>query len=554
MADYLDICEYSVRVGEIEGRTMKNLLLFGAALILTACTSESIKTVDAVYMNGVVWTGDADTPEVSSFAVKDGEIVGIGDLKLDAEQSINLEGKFVMPGFIDNHVHFLEGGTALASVELRHAQTPEEFSTLISDFVASRPKDRWVLSGNWDHENWGGKLPHKDWIDSGTAETPVFVYRIDGHMALANSAALELAGIDKSTVSPEGGDIVRDADGEPTGILKDNALNLVIKAIPKPSKDETLDAFKLAQSHALSLGLTQVHAVTANPLETNMLDAFRYARAKDEMKIRMYALSPLEDWETTQALISDEGMGDDILRWGGLKALVDGALGSTTAWFYDVYTDSPDTNGFPIMKEIDLQDLVKEADEVGLKLAIHAIGDKAIDVLIDALEAAAGDEINARRYRIEHFQHPTMEAIERSAKHGIIASMQPYHAIDDGRWAEKRIGAERIKTTYAFRTILDAGGILTFGSDWPVAPLSPLDGVYAAVTRRTIDDANPDGWYPQEKITVEEALTAYTSANAYAGFEEDISGTLSVGKRADFVILSDDPRAIDPNKIPIPSV
>jgi len=529
---------------------MKNLLLFGAALMLTACTSESIKTVDAVYMNGVVWIGDADTPEVSSFAVKDGEIVGIGDLKLDAEQSINLEGKFVMPGFIDNHVHFLEGGTALASVELRHAQTPEEFSTLITDFVASRPKDRWVLSGNWDHENWGGILPHKDWIDSGTAETPVFVYRIDGHMALANSAALELAGIDKSTVSPEGGDIVRDADGEPTGILKDNALNLVIKAIPKPSKEEILDAFKLAQSHALSLGLTQVHAVTANPLETNMLDAFRYARAKDEMKIRMYALSPLEDWETTQALISDEGMGDDILRWGGLKALVDGALGSTTAWFYDVYTDSPDTNGFPIMKEIDLQDLVKEADEVGLKLAIHAIGDKAIDVLIDALEAAAGDEINARRYRIEHFQHPTMEAIERSAKHGIIASMQPYHAIDDGRWAEKRIGAERIKTTYAFRTILDAGGILTFGSDWPVAPLSPLDGVYAAVTRRTIDDANPGGWYPEEKITVEEALTAYTSANAYAGFEEDISGTLSVGKRADFVILSDDPRAIDPNKIP----
>jgi predicted amidohydrolase YtcJ len=326
-------------------------------------------------------------------------------------------------------------------------------------------------------------------------------------------------------------------------------MDLVFAAIPSMSAEEKLTAFELAQSHALSLGLTEVHAVTNGPMDAAMLDVFHLAHERGLMKIRVYALTPIDSWESTRDLVAKEGYGDDLLRWGALKGFVDGSLGSTTAWFYEPFTDVPETSGFPLGDPDTLKAIMAEADAAGLKLAIHAIGDKAIDVLIENMRAVAGTDINSRRYRIEHFQHPSSAAIEKAAESGIIASMQPYHAIDDGRWAEKRIGPERIKTTYAFRSILDAGVVLSFGSDWPVAPLSPIEGVYAAVTRRTIDGLNPDGWQPQEKITVEEALSAYTVANAYSGFEEDRAGTLEAGKRADFVMLSDDPRTIDPAEI-----
>ena len=539
---------------------MKNAIALFVACTLSACGTDSsapqdaartdaAQAADTLYSNGVIWTGAKGAPDATVMAIKDGVVTYVGDgkaVRIAAKQAIDLEGRFVMPGFIDNHVHFLEGGAALASVDLRDAKTPEAFSKRIIDYAATLPAGRWVLNGNWDHEWWGGELPRKEWIDEATADTPVFVVRLDGHMALANSAALRLAGIDAATATPEGGKIVRDKNGEPTGILKDNAMNLVFAVLPTPSDDEVLKAFELAQSHALSLGLTQVHAVTANPNETAMLGAFRLAHDRGAMKIRIYALTPIEHWQSARDFLAAEGEGDDILRWGGLKGFVDGSLGSTTAWFYDPYSDTPETSGFPLTDPATLKTLIADADAAGLKLAVHAIGDKAIDVLIDDMRETAGADIASRRYRIEHFQHPSSTAIKNVAASGIIASMQPYHAIDDGRWAEERIGPDRIKTTYAFRSILDAGVILTFGSDWPVAPLSPIEGVYAAVTRRTIDGANPDGWQPQEKITVEEALTAYTATNAYAGFEEDKAGTLEMDKRADFVILSDDPRAVDP--------
>jgi len=454
-----------------------------------------------------------------------------------------------MPGFIDNHVHFLDGGAALASVDLRDAATPEEFTKRIIDYAGTLPQGRWVLNGNWDHEWWGGELPRKEWIDAATPDTPVFIHRLDGHMALANSAALKLAGVDAATATPDGGEIVHDASGEPTGILKDNAMDLVFAAIPPMSTDEKLAVFELAQSHALSLGLTEVHAVTNGPMDAEMLDAFRLAHDRGLMKIRIYALTPIDNWESARDRVAREGYGDELLRWGGLKGFVDGSLGSTTAWFYEPFTDVPETSGFPLGDPESLKATMADADAAGLKLAIHAIGDKAIDVLIENMRAIAGADIKSRRYRIEHFQHPSTAAIEKAGESGIIASMQPYHAIDDGRWAEKRIGSERIKTTYAFRSLLDAGVILSFGSDWPVAPLSPLAGVYAAVTRQTIDGLNPDGWQAQEKITVEEALSAYTAANAYSGFEEDRAGTLEAGKRADFAMLSDDPRTVVPADI-----
>ncbi len=537
---------------------MRQIALLFALGLLTACgehnpsapPTKTEVTVDTVYRNATIWTGTDDVASV--FAVKDGRIAYLGNdqsINFVAKANVDLGGRFVMPGFIDNHVHFFEGGAGLASVQLRDAKTPEAFSERIVDYAKSLPDGRWVLSGNWDHEQWGGELPRRDWIDADTGDTPVFVFRLDGHMALANSAALALAGIDAATPTPAGGEIVRDNNGEPTGVLKGTAMNPVLDILPKLTDDELMEQFQAAQSHAFSVGLTQVHAVVAGPTETGMLDAFRTAEQREVMKIRVTAYGPIESWQSvaTRANALNDG---GRLRIGGVKGLVDGSLGSTTAWFYEPYSDQPDTSGLPLIQPGDLGTLISNADAAGLQLAIHAIGDRAIDNLIDELQATAGDAVKERRYRIEHFQHPSATAIERAAQAGIIASAQPYHAIDDGRWAEQRIGPERLKTTYAFRSILDAGGLLSFGSDWPVAPLAPLEGIYAAVTRRTTDGANPNGWVPQEKITVEEALAAYTATNAYAGFSDDETGTLVQGKQADFIVLSADPRQVPAIEIP----
>lgn len=541
--------------------TRLRTFFLGAALTFAAACNApppdaGARTIEAdrVYVNGVVWTGVPGAADASVVALRDGRIAYVGDgesvdFEVEPEGRIDLGGRFLMPGFIDNHVHFFWGGAALASVDLRNAATPEEFTKRIVDYAATLPDGRWVQSGNWDHQLWGGELPQKDWIDEGTGDTPVFVLRLDGHMGLANSAALELAGITAATESPAGGEIVRDEAGEPTGILKDNAMSLVAKAIPAPSENEMLELFELAQTHALSLGLTQVHAMTGSPSERNHLDYFRLARERGLAKLRIHAYMPLEHWAWMTEYVAREGHGDDVLRWGGLKGFVDGSLGSATAWFREPFLNDPDNTGFPLTEPERLRELIENADAAGRRLAIHAIGDRAIDELIADMRAAAGDEVSERRFRIEHYQHPTRAAIEATADAGIIASAQPYHAIDDGRWLEDYIGAERARTTYAFRSILDTGAILTFGSDWPVAPLAPLDGVYAAVARRTIDGANPDGWQPQEKITVEEALVAYTRNNAYAVFEEDQGGTLEIGKRADLVVLSADPRRVAPERI-----
>lgn len=522
------------------------LLLF--TVLLAACQPpQGTMSVDAVYSNGVIWTGAENASDGKVMAIDNGQIAFIGQNlpdNISSDQMFDLGGRFVMPGFMDNHVHFMEGGAALASVELRDAKTPEAFKQRIIDYAKDLPEDRWILNGNWDQTQWGGELPHKNWVDQETPHVPVYVIRIDGHMALANSAALRAAGITRDTPDPSGGLIMRNVAGEPTGILKGNALNLVLSVIPAPSEDELMEQFSLAQNHALSLGLTKVHAVTAYPTETTMLDIFKMAKANGIMKIRAQVSTPIEAWQKMEDAVTDNGRGDDQLKWGGIKGFIDGSLGARTAWMYDPYTDDPNSTGLPLNDPKELSSWMQGADDAGLELSIHALGDKGIDMVMSQMKAVAGDDIRSRRYRIEHFQHPTKDAIKRLADTGIIASMQPYHAIDDGRWAEDRIGAERLQTTYAFRSILDAGAILTFGSDWPVAPLSPIKGVYGAVTRRTLDGANPDGWIAQQKISVEEALTAYTRTNAYSFKEEDVAGSLEAGKRADFIILSADPRKV----------
>ncbi len=533
-------------------RTFKSGLVLAG--LLAGCAIEP-KPADLILTGGVVWTGAPGVEAGTAVAIGEGQVLHVGsDVEVrrflgPGTRAIALDGRMVVPGFIDNHTHFMGGGFQLGSVELRDAATPAEFARRIGAFARTRPAGRWIIGGDWDHELWGGALPRREWIDSLTREHPVFVSRLDGHMGLANGLALELAGIARETPDPDGGTIVRDPrTGEPTGVLKDAAMALVHRVMPAPTEAELDEAFDRAQAHALARGVTLVDDMGA----WSHLETYRRARRSGRLKLRIYAFVPLASWERLRDYVAREGSGDSRLRWGGLKGFVDGSLGSTTAWFYEPYADAPGTAGLLTTDTASLRRWIREADAAGFHVAVHAIGDRANDWLLDAFAAAA--EANGqrdRRFRIEHAQHLTREAIARFAGLGVIASMQPYHAIDDGRWAEKRIGPERIRTTYAFRDLLDADARLTFGSDWTVAPLDPLLGIYAAVTRRTIDGTNPDGWVPEQKVTVEQALRAYTSDNAaYASFVAAQLGTLEPDKRADLVVLSENLIAVDPVRIP----
>ncbi len=525
-------------------------------LLLLPMGTALAQAPDAVYTNARIWTGNPAQPWAEALAVGGEAVLDVGPaarveaLAGAATRRVDLAGRLVVPGFIDNHTHFLAGGFQLASVDLRDAETPEAFARRLGAFAATLPEGRWITGGDWDHERWGGALPRRDWIDSLTAGHPVFVSRLDGHMALANSAALERAGVTAATPDPDGGAIVRDpATGEPTGVLKDEAMALVRRVLPDPPEAELDEALERAMAHALAHGVTQVHDMGSLGGWTD-LAVYRRAREAGRLRLRLYAFVPLGTWPRLADYVRENGRGDGWLRWGGLKGFVDGSLGSTTAWFYAPYDDAPETAGLLVTDTTALRRYILQADAAGLHLAVHAIGDRANDWLLERYaEAVARNGPRDRRFRIEHAQHLAPAAIERFARQGVLPSMQPYHAIDDGRWAEKRIGPVRIQTTYAFRALLDAGARLSFGSDWTVAPISPLEGIYAAVTRRTLDGANPGGWVPQQKIGVEEALRAYTAANAYAGFQEARLGTLEPGKWADFVVLSGNLFALDPVEI-----
>jgi predicted amidohydrolase YtcJ len=513
--------------------------------------SASGQVADLTLTGGRIWYGpDAAVtgPEApTAIAVADGRILAVGS-DTDIERltgpetvRVDLKGRRVVPGLMDAHTHFVEGGFELASVQLRDASTPGEFARRIGAFAAAHPGE-WVTGGTWDHELWGGELPRKDWIDSLTPSTPVFVSRLDGHMGLANAVALDLAGITADTPDPPGGTIVRDAQGQPTGVLKDAAQSLVGRVTPQRSQAELDRALEAAIAHAVERGVTMITDMgTWNGHET-----YRRAAERGALPIRVYSVVPISTRKRLVAFMEREGRGDDRLFWGGVKAFVDGSLGSTTAWFYEPYEDEPTTSGLMVTDTAELREAILDADAAGLQLIVHAIGDRANDWLLDVFgDARTANGVRDRRARIEHAQHLTPESIRRIAADDVIASMQPYHAIDDGRWAEKRIGPDRIKTTYAFRDLEDVGARVAFGSDWTVAPLAPLEGIYAAVTRRTLDGANPSGWVPEQKVTVAEALTAYTRTNAYAAFLETKLGTLEPGTYADLVVLSGDVLTID---------
>lgn len=510
-------------------------------LLLAACSEKA----DLVITGGSLWTGTTTgLAQPGAVAVKAGRVLAVGDSVEVARfvgkqtQVIHAAGGLVMPGFADGHTHFVDGGFQLASVDLRDAATPREFTRRLGEFARRLRPGEWILGGDWDHELWpGAPLPRRAWIDSVTPLNPVFVSRLDGHMALANSAAIRAARVDRHTLTPAGGEIPRDQSGEPLGIFKDQAMPLIYAAIPDPSPERRDSATARALAHAASLGVTAIAHMSAS---WGDLASYRRLQAAGRLTARIAVFLPLESWRAVAESLA-AFPGDDMLRIGGVKGYMDGSAGSRTAYFFESFSDSAGYSGIMTNSEAEMRSWIGAADSAGLHVAVHAIGDRANALLLDVYDSVArAHGERDRRFRIEHAQHLRPDEIQRFHRLGVIASVQPYHAIDDGRWLFKRIGAARSRYTYAFRSLIDAEARLAFGSDWTVGPLDPIAGVYAAVTRRTLDGANPDGWVPEEKVTVAEALRAYTTGNAYGLFAESLWGTIAPQFMADIVVLDRD--------------
>ena len=539
-------------------RQTKLLVILIASMSLTAVhANDSPLTPDLVIVNASIHTMDESQPTAAAVAVLGNRIVTLGTtpeiraLAGSKTRLIDASGKTVLPGFNDAHVHWLSGGFSITNVNLRDTKSTEEFARRLGDYAKKLPQGRWILGGDWDHEKWPGTpLPTRQMIDAVTQANPVFVNRTDGHMALANTAALKQAGVTKETKDVPGGVIVKDPQtGEPTGILKDAAMSLVEKVIPENSFEEKLAAGRAATEFAASVGVTSVTDMSAG----DDVGLYQYMLEHGELKTRIYAIRSIVSWETLARTGVRGAFGSDVLRIGGLKGFADGSLGSSTAFFFEPFSDTPNTRGLlfdQMLPEGIMLKRVLGADKAGLHVMIHAIGDEANLRILDIYKQVA--EQNGprdRRFRIEHAQHLRPSEIPRFGREHVIASMQPYHQADDGRWCDKRIGPARAKGTYAFRTLLDTGAVLAFGSDWTVAPLNPFEGIKAAVTRQTLDGKHPDGWVPEQKITLDEAVRAYTVGSAYAEFADKVKGTLTKGKLADLVMVDRDLYKTDPSEI-----
>jgi predicted amidohydrolase YtcJ len=545
------------RTSHALGIGMKFVVLLVICLWGCGLPAQSKLAADLIITNAKVWTVDKAHPTAQAVAVLGDRIIAVGSnadvdvLRGHDTKVIDAGGKLVLPGFNDAHVHFVNGGLQLESVQLNDATSKEEFVRRIAEQAKRTPKGEWIQGGDWDETKWSPlSLPTKELIDAVTPDNPVFVSRYDGHSALANSAALRLAGITSQTPDPPGGVIVRDTRGNPSGDLKDAATDLVFKVIPPLSHEHRLRAVRRALQYAASLGVTSVQNMDPDYADIAVYAELLQSR---ELTTRIYA-APLIDQVDDQVKIGiRHAFGGPSLRIGAVKAFADGSLGSRTAYFFEPFSDEPGNHGLlgEEMQPLSLMhDRMMKADAAGLQICTHAIGDQAISIVLDLyadLVKAHGE--TDRRLRIEHAQHMAAKDFDRFAKLNVIASVQPYQAIDDGRWAESYIGHDRASRTYAFRTFLNHRVLLAFGTDWDVAPLNPILTIYAAVTRATLDGKNPDGWFPEQKLTVTEAVEAYTMGSAYAEFQENAKGSITPGKLADMVVLSDDIFSVDPAKI-----
>lgn len=507
------------------------------------------------FVNGNVYTVNPKQPLAEAVFVTGDKITFVGTnaevKKLTDPQTevIDLEGKFLLPGFIDNHTHFSDGGFYLLGIDLRNAKSTTEFKKILKEYN-EKNKLSWITGGYWDHEAWEVKdLPTKEMIDEAVSSTPVFISRFDGHMGVANSAALKIAGITKDTKSPSGGMIVKDPKtGEPSGVLKDDAMNLVLDKIPAPTDAEYEAAILRALREANEHGFTSIQDMTPK----KEYEIYKKFEKENKLTCRIYTRTPISEYKSLIEAGVKAGDGSNFVKVGSLKAFADGSLGSSTALFFEHYENEPLNKGLAMENVTNgtLRKWALDADKHGLQLCIHAIGDSANYLMLQLFDEIVKTNPKwDRRFRIEHAQHVRFSDIAKFKELGVIASVQPYHCIDDGVWAEKRIGKERIKYTYPFKSFIDNGINICFGSDWYVAPLNAIYGIYAAVTRRTLDDKNPNGWIPEQKISIEDAIKCYTINNAYAAFEENIKGSIEAGKLADFVLLNENLLKVAPEKI-----
>lgn len=541
----------------------RNFLLPIALLFLAHPTLHSQGGANLLLVDGKVWTVDPSHPQTEAIAIRGDRILATGTtadmMKLATPDAkvIQLHGRLVLPGFNDAHVHIQMGGANLVGVHLTDTRSQAEFRDRIAAYAKTIPKGAWILNGLWDQQRWSPvALPTHQLIDDVTADNPVAVARTDLHMILANAYAMKLAGVDRNTKDIPGGVILRDADGNPTGIFKDAAKDLILAAVPAATEADMERYFLATQKVAAENGVTSVQDMAVAPGDSTgplKLQALESLARQGKLNLRVAECLSLTFGKQMSDLGIEANFGNELYHVGCLKSFVDGGLGASTAWFTAPYSDNPSNYGIAsdtMLHPEQMYAAFKLADQAGLQLITHAIGDRANHAILDFYERLEKDDgPRDRRARIEHAQTLLPTDIPRFAQLHVIASVQPYHAIDDGRWAAVRIGPERIKTTYAFRSLMDSGAVVAFGSDWPVAPLAPLVGIYAAVTRRTIDGKNPNGWMPQEKISVAQAVQAYTVNAAYAEGEEKLKGAIEAGQLADIVVLSRDIFNIAPEEI-----
>jgi predicted amidohydrolase YtcJ len=503
---------------------------------------------DLVLRNGEIITIDKNNPRSEAVAIKGDRIIAVGSNKdidryvdIDVTKIIELEGKLVVPGFIDAHVHFESGGESLMEINLSGVTTLEEIQKRIKEKINEVGEGKWIYGRGWDHEIFlGGKWPTKELIDVVSPKNPVVLTRVDGHSCLVNSSVLKISRITKNTPDPPAGKIVKDPiTGEPTGILKESAQKLIKS--PQPSEMERYEtrkkAIKLAINESARLGVTGIHNLTGD------FEIFQELLNNNELKVRVYACASItKDTKTLKTYKEWQKKFENnnhMIKFGYLKVFIDGSLGSGTAAFFEPYTDDPTTTGLTTMSQVELNKLVTLIDKQGFQLGIHAIGSKGNNMVLNAYEEAI--KKNGKRdsrHRIEHAQVLIIDDIPRFKEYGVIASMQPTHCITDKRFAEKRIGKDRCKGAYAWKSLLDTGANIAFGTDWPVEPLNPIEGLYAAVTRKDREGESGDGWFPEEKISMEKAIELYTLGSAYASFDENILGSIEKGKLADMVVLS----------------
>jgi predicted amidohydrolase YtcJ len=499
---------------------------------------------DLVLIGGTIYTMDPLQPRAEGIAISGGRVDLLGSAVEvrrrvgERTQVIDLAGRAVTPGLVDAHCHLYGLGLALESVSLRGVKSSDEAVAKAAAAAAQRPRGEWITGRGWDQNLWQpAEFPSSEVLDRAISDHPVALRRIDGHALWANAEAMKRAGITAATKDPSGGKIIRDAAGKPTGVFIDNAMDLIEAQIPQPSHEVRIRRILLAADTAAAAGLTGVHEMG---IDEDTVNAYRELAAQGKLKLRVHAFLDGSLLETLPSRTPDvDANGTAMFALRGVKLYADGALGSRGALLLAPYSDDPKNSGLALLTPDQLRHGVDLAVSSGWQLAVHAIGDAANRAVLDAVAAGAGGRTDLR-FRIEHAQVVAPEDIPRFAQLGVIASMQPTHATSDMPWAEQRLGPERIKGAYAWRSLKDAGARIAGGSDFPVEEVPPLLGLYAATTRQDAAGSPDGGWTPEQRLTLDEAIRLYTVEAAYASFEDGKRGVLAPGYVADLTVFDRD--------------